>query len=169
MSEAPEIMETAEEFQITDDQTADWAVRKIKDADAELERMKNWFEAQIIAAIDRHDQTVSYFSGKLAQYMDTVPARETKTTRKYSLASGELVLTKEKEDFTVADDEALLGWCQLNAPELVKVKMEAAWADVKKRLQMTEAGVVDTETGMIVEGVEQTVKPMTFKVKAKEA
>lgn len=57
----------------------------------------------------------------------------------------------------------------MNAPELVKVKMEAAWADVKKRLQMTEAGVVDTETGMIVEGVEQTVKPMTFKVKAKEA
>lgn len=84
MSEAPEIMETAEDFQITDDQTADWAVRKIKDADAELERMKNWFEAQIIAAKDRHDQTVSYFSGKLAQYMDTVPARETKTTRKYS-------------------------------------------------------------------------------------
>lgn len=171
MSEAERIeaVETEEEqeFEIRDDQTADWAVRKIKDADAELERMETWFKAQLTAAKDRHDQTVAYFSGKLARYMETVPARETKTTRKYELASGELVITKEKTDFKATDSEALLGWCQENDPTLVKVVLEPAWASVKKRLQMTDAGIVDTETGAIVDGVEQVTKPAEFKVKTK--
>ena len=165
MSEAEKI--EVEELEITDDQTADWAVRKIKEADDELERMSSWFKAQIEAAKDRHDQTVGYFAGKLAQYMGKVPVRETKTTVKYALASGELVITKEKTDFKATDTEALLGWCQVNDPTLVKVVLEPAWADVKKRLQATDAGIVDTETGAIVDGVELVTKPEEFKVKVK--
>ena len=165
MSEAEKI--EVDEFEITDDQTADWAVRKIREADEELERMETWFKNQLAAAKDRHEQTVSFFNGKLARYMETVPARETKTTRKYELASGELVITKEKTDFKATDNEALLGWCQENDPTLVKVVLEPAWATVKKRLQATDAGIVDTETGTIVDGVELVTKPAEFKVKTK--
>ena len=156
-----------EQWEIVDDQAADWAIRQIASADAELGRMETWYKDQLQRVIDRHDQRVAFFTGKLASYMGKVPAKETKTTIKYALASGEMVLTKEKEDFSVSDDEALLGWCQTNAPELVKVELKPAWAEIKKRLQATDAGIVDTETGAIVEGVEQIVKPEKFAVKVK--
>ena len=156
-----------EGFTITDDGAADWAIRKIKEADAELERMKAWYEKQLNTIIQQHDETVNYFTGKLREYMEMVPAKDTKTTRKYALASGEIVITKPKEDFEV-DQDTLLGWCQVNAPELVRVTMKPAWSDVKKRLTVTESGIADTETGMLVEGVTVVVKPENFAVRFKE-
>lgn len=164
MSEA---LEYQEEFTITDDQTADWAIRKIREADAELCRLQTWYESQLRIIAENHKKTVDYFTAKLAQYMSMVPAKDTKTTRKYALASGELVLTKAKEDFEV-DSDTLLGWCQMNAPELVRVTMKPAWSDVKKRLQVTESGIADTETGMLVEGVALVEKPESFSVRVKE-
>ena len=157
-----------EEFTISDDQTADWAIRKIKEADAEYERLKAWYEAQLQLIDRKHAETVDFFTAKLAPYLAIAPAKDTKTTRKYSLASGDLVLTKAKEDFEAADPEALLGWCQVNAPELVRVTMKPAWSDIKKRLQATEIGIADTETGMIVEGVAIVEKPESFSVKVRE-
>lgn len=159
--------ETEESFVIDNDQLADWAVRKIAEADAELEKMDAWYKTQLQIAHDRHDKEVSFFASRLQKYMDLVPVKDTKTTRKYALPSGELVLSKEKQDFSAVDTDALLGWCQENDPALVSVVMKPAWADIKKRLTMTDSGVVDQETGMIVEGVELITKPAEFKVKVK--
>lgn len=157
-----------EGFVIDNDQKADWAIRKIREADAELARMQSWYETQLQAIRYRHDQTVSFFNAKLQKYMDLVPAKDTKTTRKYALASGEMVLTKAKQDFSVTDDEALLGWCQMNAPELVRVTMKPAWSDIKKRMKATDGGIADSETGLMVDGVEVVTKPESFAVKMKE-
>ena len=162
------VAEYKDGFQIADDQTADWAVRKIREADEELARMEEWYKNQLDLIRKQHDETVSFFTGKLAQYMTVVPARDTKTTRKYALASGDLVITKEKPDFEAVDNEALLGWCQVNSPDLVRVSMKPAWSDIKKRLKATDSGIVDTDTGMIVEGVELIMKPESFTVKVRE-
>lgn len=160
--------ETNEPFTITDDGKAEWAMKKIAEADAELERMSEWYVAQIEAAKQRHTETVSYFSNLLRGYMDKVPAKDTKTMRKYALPSGELIISKAKKDFTISDADELLGWCQMNDATLVKVKMEPSWSAVKKRLQMTDAGVVDTETGLVVSGVTEMDIEESFKVKLKE-
>lgn len=169
MSEA-EILEeevTTEGFVVEDDQAADWAVRKIAEADRQLERMEAWYQHQLSVVREKHDSTVAFFSAKLAEYLSKAPAKETKTQIKYSLASGDLVLTKAKSDFKAQDDDALLGWCQVNAPELVKVTMKPSWSDVKKRLTVTDSGVVDSETGMIVDGVQYVDVPQSFKVRVK--
>ena len=154
-------------FVITDDQMADWAVRKIVEADKELERMEAWYALQLQQIRDKHDRTVGFFNARLAEYLNKVPAKETKTTVKYSLMSGDMVLTKAKPDFEAADEEKLLGWCQMNAPELVKVTMKPAWGDVKKRLVVSGDSVVDKDTGVIVDGVETVLKPASFKVRMK--
>ena len=154
-------------FVITNDQVADWAVRKIVEADKELERMEAWYALQLQQVRDKHEKTVSFFNARLAEYLNKVPAKETKTTVKYALASGDMVLTKEKPDFESVDEEKLLGWCQMNAPELVKVTMKPSWGEVKKRLVVSGDSVVDKDTGVIVEGVESVVKPASFKVRLK--
>ena len=159
--------EKPEAFTIDDDMKADWALRKIADADAELERMKTWYKDQLDRAQKQHDERVSFFLSLLFAYFAKVPKKETKTQFKYSLPSGDLIFAKAKEDFRATDPEQLLGWCKENAPQLVAVKMEPAWAEIKKRLTMTEAGVVDSETGMVVDGVELVTKDEEFKVKAK--
>ena len=156
-----------EGFQIHDDSAADWALRKIAEADADLQKMQDWYEMQLKAAKQKHDDAIAYFTGILQKYFDIVPAKETKTTKKYALPSGELVLNKEKQDFSAVDTDALLGWCQENDPTLVQVSMKPAWSEIKKRLTQTDSGIVDSETGMIVDGVELITKPEEFKVKVK--
>lgn len=167
MSELLEELEQEERFQVTDDQKADWCLRKIAEADAELDRLTGWYQQQIDLAKENHESRVRYFTGLLQDYFSTVPAKETKTMSKYSLPSGELVMTKAKEDFKAADKEKLLSWCITNDPELIKVESSPKWAEIKKRLAVIEGHIVDQETGLFVDGVELEEKPEEFKVKAR--
>lgn len=157
-----------ERFTVTDDQKADWCVRKIAEADEELERLKDWYKRQADYAQERRDSKVAYFTGLLQEYFNMVPAHETKTMSKYTLPSGELVMTKAKADYVKADEEKLLSWCVTNDPELVKVTTAPKWADIKKRLATVDGRIVDKETGLFVDGVEIEEKPEEFKVKARE-
>lgn len=168
MSALLEELEQEERFTVTDDQKADWCLRKIAEADAELKRLTDWYERQTALAQERRDSRVAYFTGLLRDYFSTVPAKETKTMSKYSLPSGELVMTKAKEDFKAADKEKLLSWCITNDPELIKVESSPKWAEIKKRLTTDAEGkIVDSETGLFVDGVELEEKPEEFKVKAR--
>ena len=167
MSALLEEMEQEERFQVTDDQKADWCLRKIAEADAELERLTNWYERQIKAAQENRDSRVQYFTGLLQEYFSTVPAHETKTMSKYSLPSGDLVMTKAKADYTKADEEKLLNWCLENDPDLVKVTTAPKWADIKKRLTVVDGKAVDKETGMFVDGVEIEEKQGKFEAKVR--
>lgn len=168
MSALLEELEQEEQFTVTDDQKADWCLRKIAEADAELERLTDWYERQTALAQERRDSRVAYFTGLLRDYFSTVPAKETKTMSKYTLPSGELVLTKAKTDYTKADEEKLLSWCVTNDPDLVKVTTSPKWADIKKRLTTVNGKIVDKDTGLFVDGVELEEKPEEFKVKARD-
>ena len=153
-----------EPFTVTDDGKAEWCLKKIAEADAYLSVMKEWYKRQIEAAEASHDSDVAYFTGLLRAYFDTVPARDTKTMKKYKLPSGDLVITKAKQDYACEDPSALLKWCETNDPYMVRIKKEPAWADIKKRLTRTDAGIIDTETGLKVDGVVTLDKPEEFKV-----
>lgn len=160
-------LEQEERFQVTDDQTADWCLRKIAEEDAELERLTEWYERQTALAKERHDSRVQYFTGLLQEYFATVPAHETKTQSKYTLPSGELIMSKAKDDYTKVDEEKLLSWCVSNDPDLVKVSTAPKWAEIKKRLITVEGKIVDKETGLFVDGVEIERKPEEFKAKVR--
>lgn len=165
MSELMEEQELREDFRLTDDQQADWALRKIAEADAELTRMTEWYQRQIELAQQKHEERVRYFTGLLQDYFGQVPVKETKTMSKYELPSGRLVMNKAKDDYKAADTEALLSWCIANDPELVKISTAPKWAEIKKRLVTVDGKAVDKETGMNVDGVEIEEKPAEFKVK----
>ena len=160
--------EAAEErFVVTDDKSADWVIRKIMEEDAELERLTDWYERQKKSIKEQHDFRVEYLTGLLEDYFTQVPAKETKTQRKYRLPSGDMVFTKEKADFTVSDEERLLKWCSENDPDLVKVVSSTKWGELKKRLETVEGMIVDHETGLFVDGVKIETKPGEFKVKVR--
>jgi preprotein translocase subunit Sss1 len=158
-------------WRIADDACADWAVAKIAEERAELDRIKRLADEQIHRIMDkvgaaerRYKNGTEYLTGKLAEYFETVPHKKTKTTESYRLLSGTL---KVKLGGTAMkqDDEKLLEYLKASGnSEMVQMTEKPRWGEYKKRLEIVGDVVVDKTTGEVVEGVEVIVKPDTFTV-----
>ena len=158
-------------FRIADDDVADWAIQKIAEKKAEYDRLKELADREISRITEKVEQAKrrfeadsSFLTGRLADYFMTVPHKKTKTTEKYNLLHGTLTMKIGGAAFT-RDDTKLVAWLKENGHgELVKVKEEPAWGDLKKQLEVVGSVAVIKETGEILEGVEVTQAPDTFKV-----
>ena len=153
-----------EGWQIEDDQQAEWAICKVKEAQADFEKWKTYYESMTEKAKDKTEHTVAYMTKKLREYFRQVPHKETKTTEKYSLPSGDLVLRKPKSVWEHNDDEALLEWTKKNGfTDCIKVTEKVNWAELKKRFAENSDGVVyDTETGLVCDAVESKLSKPEF-------
>lgn len=157
-------------WHVTNDNAADWAVRKIKEYKDEYERIKGIGDELIARtqysideARQRYEKNRDYFTEKLAEYFETVPHRSTKTTEKYALLSG--TLTKKKGSTVMTATDGLTQWLRdTGREEFIQVTVKPRWGEFKKQLEITPDGVVDTSTGDLVEGVEVSETPDTFKV-----
>lgn len=162
-----------EEWKIINDSTADWAVRKIKEEEAEYARLNVLahdriaeINMQIEAAERRMENKTKYLRAKLQEYFGTVSHKETKTQAKYQLLSGSLVYTKPKYKIEKSDDAALVQWLkETGNSEFVKTVETPAWGEFKKRCAVAGAAVVDTDTGAIVEGAKVVPVEGSFDVK----
>lgn len=158
-------------FRIADDDVADWAIQKIAEKKAEYDRLKELADREISRITEkveqakrRYEADSSFLTGRLADYFQTVPHKKTKTTEKYNLLHGTLTMKIGGAAFT-RDDTKLVAWLKENGHgELVKVKEEPAWGDLKKQLEVVGSVAVIKETGEILEGVEVTQAPDTFKI-----
>lgn len=156
-------------FLIENDSKADWALRKIAEAQADTAKWADYYAGQAAKIKAQNDQTVAYFTSALEQYFDMVPHRTTKTQESYGLPSGKLV-RKAQQPAYERDAEALLKWAKASLPEAVKVKEEASWTDIKNRIGkvMPDGSAVDKETGEIIDGVTVIERDPVFKVEIKE-
>ena len=82
--------EEKEDWKIKDDLSADWAIDKIRETNAEYNRFEMVAKAkiqQIQEALqkeqEKRDREVSFFESKLREYFETVQAKETKTQKLY--------------------------------------------------------------------------------------
>ena len=168
--EQPEDMQKG--FSINDDATADWALRKIKEAQAEYERLTILASEQI-AEINlklRHveelaERRTAFLKGCLEQYFKTVPHKKAKTQESYKLLNGSLVMKLGSQKM-VKDDAALVEYFHQNdMNEYIKTKEEPKWAEFKKNLSIVDGKVINTTTGEVVDVVRVEDVPGTFDVK----
>lgn len=161
-------------FVIDNDGKAEWAVKKIKEAEDEHERLIALVE-QERAALDEKkarfdaalERDTAFLKAALDGYMRTVTCKSSKTQESYQLLSGKLIRKKAGVDFDV-DSEALAGWLRESGREdFLAVTVKPMWGEIKKRLAADpESGaVVIAETGEVVEGVTAVEKPETFSIK----
>lgn len=166
-----EIDEQSESFVIDNHEKADWAIRKIKEererrdiyktvADSEIERLKQ----KKAEADTKCDQRTSGLLSALNAYLDTVPAKETKTQRAFELPSGKIVRKLAAMDYDF-DDAELLDYLRTDAPEYVKVTEKPAWGEFKKDLQIVGGVVIRKSTGVLVEQIHAVEKPESVEVK----
>lgn len=158
------------EWTIADDGAAEWALEKIRDAEKERDRLLDLAELKICEIETKKqkireqcDGETAFLRGKLAEYFATVPHKKTKTTESYTLLTGKLKL-KRGGAVMKPDEERLTEYLFQNYPEYVNVVQKPAWGEYKKRLTVTDAGVVDTATGEVVDCITVEQKPDDFIV-----
>ena len=166
--------ELDESFSITDDKLADWAIRKIKEEEAERDRLINIANDQIAELNIRINQLetqcenkTKFLKGHLAIYFGTVPHKKTKTQESYKLLSGSLVMKKATTKINHNDDE-LLTYLQANDGEdYIKIKKSVDWAEFKKNLVIQDGQVIDKELGIVIDSNICSVEdvPASFDIK----
>ena len=155
-------------FQITDDHAAEWAIQKIKEAHGDTAKWAEHFAAQLEKIRAANQSTIDFMTGKLAQYFATVPTKDTKTQSKYELPSATLIRKQQQPTYD-RDNNALLAYLDgSKRDDLVRVKREPAWDEIKKAFAVQGETMVDPETGEVVAGVKVVARPDVFDVKIKE-
>lgn len=164
-----EPVEEAARFTVDNDAKAEWCIEKIREKRAELKKWQDHYDALKKAQEDEINRTIAYFEHLLncyfEQQLQAGVTKSTKTQTSYPLPSGKLVL-KHQEPTYDRNAEQLLPWLKANHPELVKVKEEEDWANLKKLLVVDGTQMV-TEDAEIVPGISVITRPDVFKVEVK--
>lgn len=162
--------EIKEGFVIRDDNVAEWALQKIFDEKAELERLKALADSQIAAIMDkveaankRFTSRTGYLKQALEEYMLTVKRKQSKTQESYRLLSGSLILKKPVVKI-VKDDTKLLEYVKEHSPEYVKHTEAVDWAGFKKTLTVSGDVVVDSN-GEVVSCLDVEETPGEFMIR----
>lgn len=154
--EVRENITESEGFRIENDQQAEWAMRKIIEAKAEVERWERFYTEKLMAVVQREQDTINYMTSLLMRYFDTQERRVTKSgIEKYSLPSGTLERRPAGIKYE-SNEEELLAWCEKNLPDAIKTTRKASWSAVKDYIK---------ETGEIPGGVTVGETEPSFTVK----
>lgn len=169
-------VETAEEseeqrgnWEITDDQKAEWAMKKIQEAKVDRDRWVAFYKEQMNKAKEQYDENVAnlkfmlqrYFAGRSIEGF----TRTTRTQESYSLPSGKLVMKKQQAEHEL-DYNVLIPWLEKNAPQFVVVEKSVAWGELKKNV-VDNGEVCVTEDGEIVPGIRVIPRDDKFTVEVK--
>ena len=168
LSESEDEGETRDEFTISSDSSAEWAIRRIKEAQQEIADWKEHYAKQLKAISDDRQNTINFMTSKLASYFQRVPHRKTDTQEKYELPSATLVMKTQQPEFKI-DGDALLAFLDFaQRPDLIRVTREPAWGEIKKEYAIQGETMVDLETGEVIPGIAVLARPAKFDVKIKE-
>lgn len=169
-----DIDEIKEGFVIDTDAKANWAIKKIKEYEAERDRLLaivqseqaelNWKAAKINSQCEAG---TGYLRTLLINYFGTVPHKETKTQESYKLLDGSLVMKKPQVKIVRPEtDNDLIGYLEETQPELVETIRRPFWGDFKKNLVIGEDGkVVDMSTGEVLDFIKTEETEQSFEVK----
>ncbi len=120
-------------FEIVDAQDASWVVRKIVEARARQERIKEWAAREAKAARREEEFFLRRFGPSLETWMSE-NANGKKTLR---LPDGSLGFRKKRISLQIEDRELLLDWCRRNLPDAVKVEEDVLKTPLNEHLRET--------------------------------
>lgn len=171
-----EEQEAARRFAIESDRMAEWALRTIKEEEADAERLINIAKEQIAELQDKIrdietycNHKTAFLKGCLREFFngaDSAYKKDTKTQTSYKLLSGSLVMKKATKKMIQPSADELLSFLRENAPEFIKTVESPMWGEFKKSLELLDDGsVVIEDSGVVVPCVEFEDVPESFDIK----
>ena len=97
-----------EGFHIEDDRGAEYALKRIRETQEEVDKFKAYYDASIKKMQSRADGIRNYYESHLRKYFENVPHKATKTQESYELPSAKLVLKAQAPEFVREDDEIMI-------------------------------------------------------------
>lgn len=159
-----------ETFVVDTDEKANWALRKIKQAQqkqeeinalavAEIDKIESWNKSEK----EKVQRDIDYFQGLLAYY--AVKKREEDPKFKsQKLPNGRIKFVKKQPKLNY-DNQAVIEYLKNNErTDLIRVKEEPSKSDIKKAFVINEDKLIDPDTGEVVEGVTVEHLEDEFKV-----
>lgn len=157
-----------QEFRITDQGGAIWAMRKMRSintrladvkltATAEISRIREWAQAEE----EKADRERAFFEYLLKDYAEQLRIEDPKF-KTLKLPHGKLAFRKQSPEF-IRDNDKLLAWVKSNRPEYVRIKEEPDWSSLKKEVAVAGEQAVDAN-GEIIDGVTVVERPDKFSV-----
>ena len=167
--------EEKQRFEIKNDGSAEWAIKKILKAQAERDRRNAACQAEIerlsasMADNDKWYETeTSFFYEHLRGYFETVEHKVAKTQEKYWLPSADLIL-KQPEPKYERENDLIVDYLRDTAQdEFIKTTVEPDWAGLKKQTKLGQGNsVIDTSTGALIPGVVAVPREPIFEIRAR--
>ena len=153
-------------FKVTDDQKAEWCLKKIKEAENDKQFWKAFYDAQYKTVEETADETIRNMEGLLAEYFESVPHKKTTTQESYKLPTGKLVLKKQEPKFE-RDEATVIEWLKKHeGTEFVKTQESLDWSGLKNTVCVVGDGVAN-EDGEIIPGIKVVPRDDIFKVEVK--
>ena len=157
----------SEHFKVEDDQTAEWCLKQIRNAQEEKEKWKQFYDERYRRVCETCDLTIANMEAVLQTYFANVPHKVTSTQENYALPSGKLVVKKQEPEYE-RDDEEVIRWLKENGHDgYVRTKETLDWAGFKRHLMVIGDTVADEE-GEIIPGIKAVERPDVFKVELKK-
>lgn len=141
-------------FVIDEPSKADWALMKLSEIRKQMDEIKKRAEIQEqrifdwkTAELNKLAENEEYFKSLLDEFMNANLAEDPKF--KFSSPYGK-ISTRRSKKWTYNDD-ALID--EYKDTDLVKKMLKLDKNALKKRIEVVDGKVIDTETGQLVEGV----------------
>ena len=161
-------------FKIDSDSKAEWAVKRIKEAEREQNRLlalvdeeRAELDVREKEILDNYAKKTDGLKAMLEEYLRAQyakeEARETNTQITYQLLSGKLVYKKSGLELKQNAD-VLVNWCKEHLPDAIKVTYTPKWAEIKKNIKVVDGVPVYAPTGEVVDGVEEAYVASKFNV-----
>lgn len=150
---------------VTDDNYANFLIRKLKEKREEAERFKQFYQSKILQEQERLDNYENYVSSVLQRYLssDNIIPKVTKTEIKYELPDGLLRLKKQPKKYVRDDEELLNNLKDAGESQFIVTKYSVDWANLKKVVETSDNGDVILN-GEILSGVHAEEQPDKFTI-----
>ena len=159
-----------ESFEVTDDSNANWALRKIKQAQQkqieanalateEQDKIEAWYQSER----EKAQRDIDYFQGLLAYYA-LKKRKKDPEFKSQKLPNGRIKFVKKQPKLNY-DDQAVVDYLKKNERvDLIRIKEEPSKSEIKKAFVINEDKLIDPDTGEVVDGVTVEYLEDEFKV-----
>lgn len=184
--DAPEDDEARAAFRVEGPEQAAWAARKLAKANKEIADVADQVTAEQLRIVEWASKATAsahrdraFFEALLQDWHRRLLDRELAEDaggdwdrvkhKSRTLPNGVTVAARRNPDSWAVERDVFVPWAEAHGlGDLVKVEKSPRIAEAKKALTVTEAGVVNPETGEVVEGVTVIPGEVSIAVKVGE-
>ena len=122
-----------QQFVIRDASDASWVVRKIVEARARQQRIKDWAQAELQSA----QREEKFFLERFGDELEAWTAENNNGKKTLRLPDGTLGFRHKRAVIQIQDEDRVLDWCRDHLPEAVKVSESVLKTPLNEHLKET--------------------------------